>query len=73
MRLQVQSLVLLSGLRIQHCRELWCRLQMWLGSRVAVALAWAVAAAPIPPLAWEATHAEGVTQEMAKREKTKFY
>ena len=27
MRLQVQSLALLSGLRIPHCRELWCRLQ----------------------------------------------
>ena len=31
-------LALLSGLRIQHCRELWCRLQTWLGSRIAVAL-----------------------------------
>jgi len=30
---------LLSGLRIQHCRELWSRLQMWLGSCVAVSLA----------------------------------
>ena len=27
-----------SGLRIQHCHELWCRLQMRLGSRVAVVL-----------------------------------
>ena len=26
-------------LRIWHCRELWCRLQTWLGSYVAVALA----------------------------------
>ena len=26
-------------LTIRHCRELWCRLQMRLGSRVAVALA----------------------------------
>ena len=33
----VRSLVLLSGLRIQCCCELWCRSQMWLGSRVAVA------------------------------------
>ena len=32
-------LPLLSGLRIQRCRELWCRLQTWLGSRVAVARA----------------------------------
>ena len=30
---------LLSGLRIQRCRELWCGLQTQLGSRVAVALA----------------------------------
>jgi len=28
----------LSGLRIRRCRELWCRLQMWLGSGVAVAV-----------------------------------
>ena len=31
----------LSGLRIWHCRELCCRLQTWLGSHVAVAVAWA--------------------------------
>ena len=37
MRLQVQSLASLSGLRIWHCRELWCRL---------------VAVAPIRPPAW---------------------
>ena len=36
MRMQVWSLVLLSGLRIQHCYELWCRLQTWLRSGVAV-------------------------------------
>ena len=36
MRLQVQSLALLSGLRIWHCCELWCRSKMWLRSRVAV-------------------------------------
>ena len=32
---------LLSGLRIYCCHELWCRSQTCLGSRVAVALAWA--------------------------------
>ena len=37
--LWVGSLALLSGLRIWHCRELWCRLQTLLGSRVAMALA----------------------------------
>ena len=35
-RTQVQFLVSLSGLRIQHCPDLWCRSQMWLGSGVAV-------------------------------------
>ena len=39
MRLQVQSLALLSGLRIWHCCELWCRLQTLLGSGITVALA----------------------------------
>ena len=29
---------LASGLRIWHCRELWCRSQTRLGSRVAVAV-----------------------------------
>ena len=39
MRTGVQSLALLSELRIQHCRELHCRLQMRLRSGVAVAVA----------------------------------
>ena len=34
----VQSLALLSGLRIRCCHELWYSLQTQLGSRVAVAL-----------------------------------
>ena len=38
MSLQVWSLALLSGLRIQRYRELWCRLQTRLGSHVAVAV-----------------------------------
>ena len=43
MRLWVRSLASLSGLRILCCCELWCRLQMRLGSYVAVAVAVAVA------------------------------
>ena len=39
--MQVQSLALLSGLRSQHCSELWCRSQTWLRSHVAVAVGWA--------------------------------
>ena len=29
---------LISGLKIWHCHELWCRLQTWLRSRAAVAV-----------------------------------
>ena len=29
---------LISGLRTWHCCELWCRLQTWLGSRIAAAV-----------------------------------
>ena len=38
MRLQVQFLALLSGSRIQHCCELWCRSQTWLRSHIAAAV-----------------------------------
>ena len=38
MRMQVRFLAWISGLRIQCCCELWCRLQMQLRSRVAVAV-----------------------------------
>ena len=41
MRTQVWSLVSFSRLRVQHCWELWYRSQMWLWSRVSVAVAWA--------------------------------
>ena len=37
-RMWVQSLSLLTGLRIWCFRELWCRLQMWLRSGVAIAV-----------------------------------
>ena len=39
LRMCVRSLASLSGLRIQHCCELWCRLHTQLGSGVAVAVA----------------------------------
>ena len=56
----VQSLALLSVLTIWHCRELWCRLQVWLGSGVAVAWLWLAVVAQIQPLAWEFPYAAGV-------------
>ena len=45
MRTRVQSLALLSELRIPGCRELWCR---------------PAAVAPIGPLAWEPPYAVDV-------------
>ena len=39
MKLWVWSLALLSGLRIQHCHELWYRLQTWLRCGIAVTVA----------------------------------
>ena len=39
MRLRVRSLASLSGLRIRRYQELWCKLQMRLGSGIAVAVA----------------------------------
>ena len=57
MRLRVQYLASPSELRIQHCRELWCKSQMWLGSGVAVALVQAGSNSSIRPLAWEPPYA----------------
>ena len=54
MRMKVQSLPSLSGLRIPCCRELWCRL---------------AATALIGPLAWEPPYAVGVALERQKRQK----
>ena len=53
----VQSLALLSGLRIQHCRELWCRSRC--GSDLLLLGLWCrlAAAALIRPLAWEFPYA----------------
>ena len=71
MRLCVQSLALLSGLKIQCCHDLWGSLQMWLGSGVAVALGSLAAEAPIRHLAWEPPYAAGVTLKRTKKDKKK--
>ena len=39
MRLQVPSLASLSGLRVQRCRDLWCKMRLRSGVAVAVAQA----------------------------------
>ena len=66
MRIWVRSLLSISGLRIQHCCELWCRLQkplnptlLWLWRRL-------VAAAQIRPLAWELPYAMGAAFKKKK-------
>ena len=61
MRLQVQSLVWLRGLRIWHCHELWYRSQMGSCRPGATAL--------IRPQTWEPPCAVIVTQEKGKKKK----
>ena len=67
--MQVRSLASLNGLRIQYCGKLQCRVQKRLGSRVAVAVAKASAAALIRILAQEPPHATG----MAVKRKKNFF
>ena len=70
-RLRVRSLASLSGLRIRHCCELWCRSQMWL--RYALLWLWhrLVAASPNRPLAWEPPYALGAALRRQKTKKKK--
>ena len=56
MRTWIQSLASLSGLRIQPCCELWCRL---------------AAAAPIQPQAWELSYAVHAALKDQKKKKKK--
>ena len=70
MRMKAGSLASLSGLRVQHCRELWCRSQMWLGSGFAVAMAVMAVAAQMQSLAQELPYAESAAhKKKRKREK----
>ena len=71
MRMLVQSLALLSVLRIQHCYELWCRLQTWLGFCVAMAVVLDTAAAQIPHIAQEFPHGTGVALKKKKKKRKK--
>ena len=71
LRTQVQSLALLSGLRIWRYRELWCRSQMRLGSCVAWLWCRLAATAWIGPLAWEPLYAVGMAPKRQKKKKKK--
>ena len=51
--MQVQSLALLSGLRIWCCSELWCRSPTWLDPALLWLWCRLVAATAIWPLTWE--------------------
>ena len=69
MRMQVQSLASLSGLRIWHC------LRYGVGHRCGsdLVLLWCrrVATAPIQPLAWESLYAAGVALKGQQQKKKK--
>ena len=62
MRTQVWSLALFSGLRIQHCPELWGRSQTWLGWIWHLPWLWcrSAAIASTQPLAWELSYVLGM-------------
>ena len=66
MRLWVQSLASLSGLRIQHCCELRCKSQTWLDLALLWLLCKPVAVAQIRFLAWELPYAAGVAPSPQK-------
>ena len=66
MRMQVQSLVSLSGLRIRHCHECGIGRRQGLDSELLWLWCRPVATAPIPPLAWQLPHA---TPTALKRKK----
>ena len=72
MGLWIRSLASLSGLRIQHCLELWVShrhgsdpVLLWLWYRPA-------AVAPIRPLAWEPPSAAGVAERKKENIKERF-
>ena len=71
MRWQVQSLTLLSGLRIWHYHALWCRSQIWLGSWLLWLWCRPAAIDSTWPLAWEPPYAAGVALKSKKKKKKK--
>ena len=73
MRLWVQSLALLSGLRTQHCHELWCRSQMQLGPQVAVATVQAGSYSSDSTPHLESSICHGCSPKKTKKKKEKTY
>ena len=73
MRLQVQSLALLSELRIWRCYEL-CGVGLRLSLDLALLWLWRrpVATALIGPLAWEPPYAKGAALQKGKKQTNKI-
>ena len=67
--MQVPSLASISGLRIQHCCELWYRLQVLFGSGVAVAVVWAGSCSSDSVPGLELPYAVGVAIKRRKKKK----
>ena len=72
MRMQVQSLAPLSGLRIPRCHELWCWWQMWLGSGISVAVVQAGSCSSHSDPAWETPYATGAAPPPKKKKSEKM-
>ena len=74
MKMWVQSLALLSGLRIWLCSELWCRSQTWVGSLVAVAVvsAGSYSSSSTPSLGTSMCHECGL-KKMTKKKNIYIY
>ena len=73
--MQVWSLALLSGLRIQRCHELCCRSQMWLGSCIAVPVVWAGSCSSnwIPSLRISICHRCGPKKQKTNKKKCQLF
>ena len=70
--MRVRSLISLSGLRIQHCHELWCRSKTWLGSLLLWLWRRPAATAPMTPsLGTSICHGCGPQKQKKKKGRRK--
>ena len=69
MRTRVHSLALLSGLRIRNCCEQWCRLQVQLGPRAAMAVTGSCSSDSTPSLGTSICHKCSPTKQNKQQKK----
>ena len=69
---QVQSLALLSGLRMRCCHKLWCRSQTWLRSALAVAVVLAGSYSFDSPPTQKPPHAKKEKKKKKKKTQKEF-